>query len=92
MTKLRKAPKGATRRAFLKGAAAAGGVAAGSGVMAGFPTIWAQNLKDVTILQVGPAYSVFQDIANQASKDLGFKIEIQNAWTDASDDAHRQPA
>ncbi len=83
MTNFRKTPKGVSRRAFLKGTAAAGGVAAGSGVIAGFPTIWAQNLKDVTILQVGPAYSVFQDIANQASKDLGFKIEIQNAWTDA---------
>ncbi|MGE0242281.1 MAG: PotD/PotF family extracellular solute-binding protein, partial [Parvibaculaceae bacterium] len=83
MTKLRKPPKGVTRRAFLKGAAAAGGGALGSGAIAGFPTIWAQNLKDITILQVGPAYSVFQDIANQAAKDLGFKIEIQNAWTDA---------
>ncbi|MGE0005733.1 MAG: PotD/PotF family extracellular solute-binding protein [Parvibaculaceae bacterium] len=83
MTKLRKAPKGVTRRAFLKSAAAMGGMVAGSGAIAGFPTIWAQNLKDVTILQVGPAYSVFQDIANQAAKDLGFKIEIQNAWTDA---------
>ena len=75
--------KAVSRRAFLKAAAATGGIAAGSGVIAGFPTIWAQKLKDVTILHVGPAYSVFRDIANQASKDLGFKIEIQNAWTDA---------
>ncbi|MCB1377433.1 MAG: extracellular solute-binding protein [Alphaproteobacteria bacterium] len=77
------AGKKISRRSLLKGAAAVGGMAAGSGAITGFPTIWAQNLKDVTILQVGPAYSVFQDIANQASKDLGFKIEIQNAWTDA---------
>src|SRR5689334_7694137 len=81
MTAIRKAKKGLSRRTFLK--ATAGGLAAGSGAITGFPTIWAQALKDVTILQVGPAYSVFQDIANQASKDLGFKIEIQNAWTDA---------
>ncbi|MEQ1520598.1 MAG: extracellular solute-binding protein [Aestuariivirga sp.] len=73
--------KGLSRRSLLKGAVAVG-AAAGTNVI-GAPTIWAQNLKDVTILQVGPAYSVFQDIANQASRDLGFKIEIQNAWTDA---------
>lgn len=83
MTGIRKMKKGVSRRSFLKGAAAAGGLAAGSGAVTGFPMVWAQKLKDVTILQVGPAYSVFQDIANQASKDLGFKIEIQNAWTDA---------
>lgn len=83
MTSIRKPPKGVSRRSFIKGAAAVGGTAIGSGAVTGFPTIWAQNIKDVTILQVGPAYSVFQDIANQASKDLGFKIEIQNAWTDA---------
>ena len=68
-----------SRRSVLKGAAAI----AASTAVTGFPTVWAQNLKDVTILQVGPAYSVFQNIADQASKDLGFKIETQNAWTDA---------
>jgi putative spermidine/putrescine transport system substrate-binding protein len=83
MTVTRTKTNGITRRSLLKGAAAVGGVAAGSGAITGFPTIWAQNLKDVTIMQVGPAYSVFQNIADQASKDLGFKIETQNAWTDA---------
>lgn len=68
-----------SRRSVLKGGAAI----AASTAVTGFPTVWAQNLKDVTILQVGPAYSVFQNIADQASKDLGFKIETQNAWTDA---------
>ncbi|MEQ1622951.1 MAG: substrate-binding domain-containing protein, partial [Methylococcales bacterium] len=77
----RKTSKGISRRTLLKGSATSA-AALGAGVI-GAPTIWAQNLKDVTILQVGPAYSVFQDIANQASKDLGFKVEIQNAWTDA---------
>ena len=81
MNTIRKVKKGVSRRSFLKGAAA--GAVAGSGAITGFPTVWAQKLKDVTILQVGPAYSVFQNIADQASKDLGFKIEIQNAWTDA---------
>lgn len=83
MTKTSKAKKGLTRRSLLKGAAAVGGAAAGSGAITGFPTIWAQNLKDVTILQVGPSFSVFQNIADQASKDLGFKITTQNTDTTA---------
>lgn len=71
------------RRHVLKGAAAAAGVAIGSGAVRGFPTIWAQNIKDVTLLQVGGSYSSIIDIARQASKDLGFKIEMQNAASDA---------
>jgi putative spermidine/putrescine transport system substrate-binding protein len=71
------------RRHVLKGAAAAAGLAIGSGAIQGFPTIWAQNIKDVTLLQVGGSYSSIIDIARQASQDLGFKIEMQNAASDA---------
>jgi putative spermidine/putrescine transport system substrate-binding protein len=46
-----------TRRTFLQGAAAAAGLVAGSGLMTGVPTIWAQRLKDITLLQVGGSYS-----------------------------------
>ena len=46
--------------------------------------VWANNLKDITLQQVGPSYSVYPDIAAQASADLGFTIETQGAWTDAS--------
>ncbi|MDH3603024.1 MAG: extracellular solute-binding protein, partial [Candidatus Tectomicrobia bacterium] len=56
---------------------------AGSGLVTGFPTIWAQKLKDITLLQVGGSYSAIIDIARQATKDLGFKIDMQNAATDA---------
>ena len=39
------APKGGlTRRNVLKGGAALTGLAAGSGVIKGFPTVWAQNI------------------------------------------------
>ena len=69
------------RRKVLKGAAAGLGAAAGSSIL-GAPMIWAQKLKDISILQVGPSYSVIADIAEQASKDLGFKIEQQNLGTD----------
>ena len=72
-----------SRRTLLKGAVAAAGMAAGSGVITGFPTIWAQKLKDVKLLQVGGSYSSIIDIARQASKELGFKIEMQNASSDA---------
>ena len=70
---------GWSRRSVLKGAAAGAGLAAGSGAITGFPTIWAQNIKDVTLLQVGGSYSAIIDIGRKASEDLGFKVEMQNA-------------
>jgi putative spermidine/putrescine transport system substrate-binding protein len=71
-----------TRRTFLTGAAATAGAVVGSGVT-GVSTIWAQKLRDITLLQVGGSYSAIIDIARQATKDLGFKIDMQNAATDA---------
>jgi putative spermidine/putrescine transport system substrate-binding protein len=73
----RTSAKGLTRRRLLKGGAAAAGLAAGSEAMTGFPTIWAQNIKDVVITHVGQSFSVIPQIAAQASKDLGFKIDMQ---------------
>lgn len=74
------AAQGVTRRELLKGTAALTGAAVGSGVI-GAPMIWAQNLKDVTLNQVGPSYSVIADIAEKASADLGFKIVPQTSET-----------
>jgi putative spermidine/putrescine transport system substrate-binding protein len=68
-----------SRRHLLQGAAAAAGVAAGAGVIGGFPTVWGQNIKDVKLLQVGGSYSAIIDIAKQATADLGFAVEMQNA-------------
>ena len=45
------AKKGLDRRTLLKGVAAAGGLAVGSGAVTGFPTIWAQN--PITLRQFG---------------------------------------
>lgn len=70
--------KGISRRAVLKGAAATAGIAAGTNVV-GAPTIWAQNIKDVKLVQVGGSYSAIIDIARQASRDLGFQVEMQTA-------------
>lgn len=64
--------KRVSRRGVLKGGAAIAGATA----VTGFPTVWAQELKDVTLVHTGMSYSTIIDIANQASKDLGFKIEM----------------
>ena len=73
-----------SRRDVLKGAVVAtAGLVAGSGVIGGFPTVWAQKIKDIKLLQVGGSYSSIIDIARQASKELGFTIKMQNASSDA---------
>src|SRR3712207_2552027 len=64
-------------------AGAATGAAVGSGAVTGFPTIWAQNIRDVRLLHLGSSYSAIVDIARQASKDLGFTVEMQNSAGDA---------
>jgi putative spermidine/putrescine transport system substrate-binding protein len=69
--------KSASRRQILKGAAAVAGAAIGSGAVRGFPTIWAQNIKDITINHVGGPWAVIKEIGEQASKDLGFTVEMQ---------------
>ena len=71
MSRQRISDFGLTRRRLLKGAAAVAGVAAGSGAITGFPTVWAQNIKDVTLTHVGQSFSVIPQIGEQASKDLG---------------------
>ena len=40
-----------TRRGVLKAAAGVAGAAIGSGAISGFPTIWAQEIKNVTLRQ-----------------------------------------
>lgn len=70
-----------TRRAVLK-KLATGSAALGASMALGAPMVWANKLKDITLLHLGPAYSIFPDITQQASADLGFKVEMQHAWTD----------
>jgi putative spermidine/putrescine transport system substrate-binding protein len=64
--------KGISRRSVLKGGAAIAGATA----ITGFPTVWAQTIKDITLNHTGMSYSTIADIARQASKDLGFKVEM----------------
>src|SRR3954451_6973968 len=80
-----KTKAGVDRRGLLKGAAAAiVGAAVGSGAIEGSPTIWAQDIKDIELRHVGVSYSVVQAIGDQASKDLGFKVTMQNLDTSAA--------
>lgn len=65
-----------SRRHLLKGSAAAAGMAIGSGMIKGFPTVWGQNIKDVTLLHVGMSYSTIIDISRQATKELGFTVKM----------------
>ena len=68
---------GISRRKLLTAASATLGVAAGSGAITGFPTIWAQNIKDVELKHAGPPVTAFQGIGDQATKELGFKVTMQ---------------
>jgi putative spermidine/putrescine transport system substrate-binding protein len=75
--------KTVSRRTALKLAGTAAGVAAGSGAITGFPTIWAQTIKDITLKQFGTGTSNLNAIAEQVKKDLGFTLEMTALDTDA---------
>ena len=80
---LPESPVNAYRRSLLKGAAAVAGVA-GTQAITGFPLIWSQEIKDIELRHVGVSYSVVKAIGDQASKDLGFKVTMQNLDTSAA--------
>ena len=66
-----------SRRALLRGSAALAGLSAGSGALTGFPMIWAQDIKDITLLHAGPPVAAIPKIGEQATRDLGFTIKMQ---------------
>ena len=76
--------KGISRRAVLKASTAVTGAAIGADAIRGFPTIWAQEIKDIELRHVGVSYSVVKAIGDQAAKDLGFKVTMQNLDTSAA--------
>jgi len=72
------------RRSVLTSAGfASAGVAAGSGAVTGFPMIWAQNIKDVTLRQFGTGVSNLNAVADKVKKDLGFTLAMTALDTDA---------
>src|ERR1700741_222011 len=62
---------------------ASAGAVAGSGAVTGFPTIWAQNIKNVTLRQFGTGVSNINEIAAKVKEDLGFTLEISALDSDA---------
>ena len=74
---------GLVRRTLLKGAAAARGPALGSGAITGFPTIWAQNNKNITLRQFGTGVSNLNAIAEKCKADLGITLADDGADSDA---------
>ncbi len=75
--------KGVSRRSLLKGGAALAGAAIGSGAITGFPTIWAQNIKNVTLRQFGTGTSGLNEISVKVKEDLGFTLQQNVLDTDA---------
>jgi len=82
MTKSTKAGRGISRRSLLKTGAAVAGVAAGSGAITGFPTIWAQTA--ITLRQFGTGVSNLNAIAEKCKADLGITLEMTATDSDAA--------
>jgi putative spermidine/putrescine transport system substrate-binding protein len=68
--------QGISRRAVLKGTSALAGLAAGSGTFTGFPTIWAQNIKQVVLRQAGLNVSNMPQFEALVKKELGFSVKM----------------
>ncbi len=82
MTKPTNMTAGVSRRSLLKSGAAAAGLAAGSGIITGFPTIWAQN--PITLRQFGTGVSNLNAIAEKCKEDLGITLEMTATDSDAA--------
>jgi putative spermidine/putrescine transport system substrate-binding protein len=59
------------------------GAAIGSGAIGGFPTIWAQNIKNITLRQFGTGVSNLNAVAEKVKQDLGFTLTMTALDTDA---------
>ncbi|UCJ17567.1 PotD/PotF family extracellular solute-binding protein [Pseudomonas sp. MM211] len=75
--------KGLSRRSLIKGLGVASAVAVGSGAITGFPMIWAQNIKNITLRQFGTGVSNLNDIAMKAKEDLGITLQLTALDSDA---------
>src|ERR1700688_585429 len=71
--------KSATRHSHLgrRNLLRTAGAVVGSGASTGFPTIWAENIKDIVLQHAGPPVAAIPAIAEQATKDLGFTVHMQ---------------
>jgi putative spermidine/putrescine transport system substrate-binding protein len=72
-----------SRRFGRRSLLATAGLVAGSGAVTGFPTIWAQNIKNVTLRQFGTGVSNLNAVADKVKADLGFTLSMTALDTDA---------
>ena len=84
MSKRTKGSSSLTRRSMLKQGAALSGAAVASGAIGGFPTVWAQNIKNVTLRQFGTGVSNINVIAQKAKEDLGITLQMTALDTDST--------
>ena len=84
MSKRSKTDRTLTRRTMLKRGAALSGAAVAGGAITGFPMVWAQNIKNVTLRQFGTGVSNINAIAEQAKEDLGITLQMTALDTDST--------
>ena len=71
-----------SRRGLLKGAGATAAFVGASTL--GAPMIWAQNIKNVTLRQIGTGVSNLNEIAEKVKEDLGFTLTMTALDTDSA--------
>src|SRR5256885_16569639 len=79
-----------TRRQLLKGAVATAAAVAGSRV-SGVPTVWAQNIKDIKLVQAGGAYSANIYNRRRAPTRLSLPRGNDNGGAEGPCDPFRSP-
>jgi len=75
--------KGLSRRQFLKNTAVLSVAAVSYAPFSGFPMIWNQKIKGVTLRQFGTGVSNLNDIANKCKEDLGITLQMTALDSDA---------
>lgn len=71
------------RREFVKKVGIAGAAIAASNAITGFPMVWAQKSKDITLRQFGTGVSNINAIAVKAKEDLGINLQMTAMDTDS---------
>ncbi|WP_419787090.1 ABC transporter substrate-binding protein [Pseudodesulfovibrio sp.] len=72
-----------SRRKFLGTAAVATAAVAAAPVITGFPTVWAQNSKNVVLRQFGTGTASVNAIAEKAKEELGITVQMTAMDSDA---------
>ncbi|MGI9451077.1 MAG: ABC transporter substrate-binding protein [Geminicoccaceae bacterium] len=71
---------GLSRRTVLKGTAATVGLAAGAGIIDGFPAVHAQ--EPITIRYAGTGVNAFRELSEKCKEDIGINIQYTTLTSD----------